>query len=155
MKGIYLLEMPDDASADDADDEKPRVSINAITGISSSPTMHLGVTLAGAPVRALVDSGSTHCFVNDTTAQRLGLVPLARPGLTVGVANGDRIACHGLCPDVPVQIDHKHFRINFYVIALSGYEVVLGCHWLRTLGPLLWDFDRLSLSFWRNGHRVS
>jgi hypothetical protein len=106
-------------------------------------------------VRALVDSGSTHCFVHDTTAQRLGLVPLAQPGLSVGVANGDRVACTGLCPAVLVQIGGEHFRIDFYVITLGGYEVVLGCQWLRTLGPILWDFDRLSMSFWWGDHRVS
>jgi hypothetical protein len=55
------------------------------------------------------------------------------------------VACTGLCPDVPVQIGGEHFRIDFYVISLGGYEVVLGCQWLRTLGPILWDFDRLPM----------
>jgi hypothetical protein len=62
MKGIYPLEVPDNAPVDDTSDtdDTPRVSLNAITGISSPMTMHLGVDLADTPVRALVDSGSTH-----------------------------------------------------------------------------------------------
>jgi len=32
--------------------------------------------------------------------------------------------------------------------------MVLGCHWLRTLGPVLWDFERQSMSFWCVDHRV-
>jgi hypothetical protein len=27
-------------------------------------------------------------------------------------------------------------------------------HWLRTLGPILWDFDRARLSCWRDDHQV-
>jgi hypothetical protein len=153
MNGIYLLEINDDAPTDDTDEEL-RISVNAITGISTWATMHLGVTVANTAARALVDSCSTHYFLADTMVQRLGLTLLPQPGLSVGVANGDRVACTGLCHDVPVQIAGEQFLIDFYVLPLGGYEVVLGCQWLRTLGPILWDLDRLSMSFWRVDHRV-
>jgi hypothetical protein len=156
MKGIYLLEVPDDTPVDDAtsDTTKLSISISAVTGITSSMTMHLAVSVAGNRVRALVDSGSTHCFIAAATARRAGLVPLPRPGLTVGVANGDRVTCDGVCPAVPITIGDKHFVVDIFIIALGGYELVLGCQWLRTLGPILWDFDRQSMSFWRPDHRV-
>jgi hypothetical protein len=48
----------------------------------------------------------------------------------------------------------EEFAINLYVIHLGGYELVLGCEWLRTLGPILWDFARLSMAFWRDDHNV-
>jgi predicted aspartyl protease len=116
--------------------------------------MHLRVEVNDSPVRALVDSGSTHCFITAATACRLGLAPTPRPGMTVGIANGERIACVGICPAVPVLIDTERFTIDLYIIALGDYEMVLGCQWLRTLGPILWDFDRLSMAFWRSDHRV-
>jgi hypothetical protein len=90
-------------------------SLHAITGISSSTTMHLGVTLANTHIRALVDSGSTHCFVATATAHRLGLEPLPRPGLTVGVTNRDRIACTGFCPAVPISIGSERFVIDMFI----------------------------------------
>jgi hypothetical protein len=37
---------------------------------------------------------------------------------------------------------------------LAGYEMVLGCQWLRTLGPVLWDFATQAMSFWRLDHPV-
>jgi hypothetical protein len=154
MKGIYLLEIDDNAPADDPDTEDVCASLHAITGIASSTTMHLGVTLENTHVRALVDSGSTHCFVATATAHRLGLDPLPRPGLTIGIANGDRIACVGVCPAVPITIGSERFDIDIFIIPLGGCEMVLGCQWLRTLGPILWDFKRLAMSFWRSGHRV-
>jgi hypothetical protein len=116
--------------------------------------MHLGVSLANTSVRALVDSGSTHCFVAKDTARRLGLAPVLRPGLSVAIANGDHVPCDGVCTNVPICIDTECFDIDVFVIALEGYEMVLGCQWLRTLGPILWDFDRMSMSFWRADHRV-
>ncbi|KAH7571678.1 hypothetical protein JRO89_XS04G0116300 [Xanthoceras sorbifolium] len=29
----------------------------------------------------------------------------------------------------------------------SRYEIVLGTQWLRTLGPILWDFAKLQMKF--------
>jgi hypothetical protein len=154
MKGIYLLEIDDNGLADDQDAKDVTTSLHAITGISSSTTMHLGVTLANTHIRALVDSGSTHCFIATATAHRLSLEPLPCPGLTVDVANGDRIACTGLCPAVPISFGSERFVIDMFIIPLGGCEMVLGCQWLRTLGPILWDFERLAMSFWRSDHRV-
>jgi hypothetical protein len=155
MKGIYLLDVPDDAPVDDTSDpdDTPCVSLNAITSISLPMTMHLG-DLAGTPVRALVGSSSTHCFVMDATACQLGLPPSPRPSVTIGVANGDRVACAGLCAAVPLRITNEQFHVDLYVLPLGGYELVLGCQWLRALGPILWDFEWLSMLFWRDDHRI-
>ena len=32
--------------------------------------------------------------------------------------------------------------------------MVLGCQWLSTLGPIMWDFGRRTMSFWSDDHRV-
>jgi hypothetical protein len=56
----------DDGSSDD----DLQISVNAITGIVAPMTMHLHVEVAGTATRALVDSGSTHCFVADAAACR-------------------------------------------------------------------------------------
>jgi hypothetical protein len=29
--------------------------------------------------------------------------------------------------------------MDFFVILLVGYEMVINIQWLRTLGPILWD----------------
>jgi hypothetical protein len=45
--------------------------------------------------------------------------------------------------------------IDLFVIPLEGYDKVLGVQWLRTLGPLLWDFNTTRLSCWRDDHQVT
>jgi hypothetical protein len=41
-----------------------------------------------------------------------------------------------------------------FVILLDGFDMVLGVQWVRSLGPILWDFDRCRMSCWRVDHRV-
>jgi len=149
MKGIYLMELDDDFTpVDDEDsDKEPKISMHALTGINAGETMHLTTKIAGQPLRALVDSGSTHSFIATSAAARLGLVYESRPGLSVGVANGDRVPCAGVCRALPISIGHERFDVDLYVLPLDDYDVVLGCTWLKTLGPILWDFERKSMAF--------
>jgi hypothetical protein len=141
MRGIYLLEMDDEGSPEGAAvPEDMEVSLHAITGVATGNTMQLAVQAGNHTIAALVDSGSTHCFIAPDMAQRLGWLPQPHPDMTVGVPNGDRISCVGFCPGSLVCISQEEFCIDFYIVSLVGYEMVLGCQWLRTLGLVLWDF---------------
>jgi len=135
MRGIYIMDMEDDAGSNSDADGSPEVSIHAMTGIPTGDTMLLHTTVSREPLVALVDSGSTHCFMSTTTAERLGLHPTPRPGLTVGVANGERVAFARVCPNTTLSIAGEDFCVDIYIIPLVGYELVLRCQWLRTLGP--------------------
>jgi hypothetical protein len=90
----------------------------------------------------LIYSDSTHSFISTTVARRLNLHPSPRPGLNVAVANGDRVASDSVCSNTHIVIGTEDFIINLFVIPLDGYDMVLGVHWLRMLGTILWDFDR-------------
>jgi hypothetical protein len=149
MKGIYFLEMDSDETMEDTfvDDTAAQISLNALSGVTNAKTMQLPLTLAKQDVNALVDSGSTHYFIADRTAQRLSLHFLPRKGMTMGVANGERLPCSGVCSSLPITIKGEAFNIDFFIIALEGHEVVLGCSWLRTLEPIIWDFKHLSMVF--------
>ena len=39
-----------------------------------------------------------------------------------------------------------------FALTLGRYDVVLGTQWLRTLGPILWDFVELWMQFSPDGH---
>ena len=142
MKGIYLMELDDSVAVDDtASNEDLGISLHALTGIMMAETMHLATTLAGSTLRALVDSGSTHSFIATSVADRLGISYTPRPGLSVGVANGERVQCAGICTTASFSIGHERFVVDLYVLQLEEYDLVLGCQWLQTLGPILWDFE--------------
>lgn len=75
--------------------------------------------------------------------------------MKVIVANGDRVPCPGVYRAVQFTIDGEPFTTDFFALPLAGYDVVLGTDWLAALGPILWDFSTLTMSFWHGDHRVS
>jgi hypothetical protein len=153
MKGLFLLEL-ESTKDEELDNAQPLISLNAIIGISATETMRLQVRLLDTVMEALVDSGSTHSFISLETASHLHLQPDYRPGIQVTVANGDRVASTGICRGIHIFINNEKFVLDFFIIPLAGYEMVLGVQWLRTLGPILWDFGRAQMSCWRDDHRV-
>jgi hypothetical protein len=116
--------------------------------------MKLTARLKGVPLIALVDTGSTHSFINDSVVNRLQLKIEPRPGLTVKVTNGDRVTSAGVCSNLPLVIGDTEFSISYYTLPLDGFDIVLGVHWLSTLGPILWNFAALSMSFLHQGRTI-
>jgi hypothetical protein len=103
---------------------------------------------------ALLDSGSTHNFI-DVDATRHASVHLhGRASLRVAVANDDRLTCPGSYVDLPITIGPEDFTIDCYGVSLGSYDMVLGIQWLESLGPILWDFARHTMGFICNGRRI-
>jgi hypothetical protein len=154
----YIVEEPDDAPAPATtpafDPEEPLISLSAITGIRAKDTMQMRVHVVAHEFTALLDSGSTHNFVGIAAAQRANLGFQDSRGAHVTVANGDSVACHGLARDVAVRVGDDVFSVDCYAIPLDCHDMVLGVVWLRTLGPILWDFDALYMTFIHQGCRI-
>ncbi|KAK1645236.1 hypothetical protein QYE76_063041 [Lolium multiflorum] len=55
---------------------------------------------------------------------------------------------------VPITIGNEHFTVTCAGIDLGCFDFVLGVDFLRTLGPILWNFDTLTMTFWHLGRRV-
>jgi hypothetical protein len=146
----------DDDQMPPIDPTDPTISIHALTSIRqrSGKTMQLHVDINGACLLTLLDSSSTHNFVNLEAATHAGLQFSGRSGLQVVVANGDRVLSPGCCRNVSFSISVEHFVVDFYGLTLGSYEMVLGVQWLESLGPMLWDFTKQLLTFVRDGHQV-
>jgi predicted aspartyl protease len=138
--------------ADDEEDplleiDDLEISLHALIGLNYVDSMLLQATVGGVQLRALVDTGSTHTFIHSTLVQRLGLNITPRAGLNVMVANGDGVRSPGVCLATPVTIGDEAFAIDCFVLDLGGFDLVLGVQWLRTLGPIVWDFGALAMFF--------
>jgi predicted aspartyl protease len=117
--------------------------------------MQVQLSINGRDFLALLDSGSTHNFIDSDTADDLHLQRIEAPNsLRVTVANGDRISKVGVYNGLTVQIGIESFIIDCYGIKLGGYDFVLGVNWLSSLGPIIWDFNNLIMQFWRHGRRI-
>lgn len=129
MRGIYYLEVGDgepDDTAPTSEEEDLMISMHVLSGIRTGSTISLATMVAACQFSALIDSGSTHCFIAAKAARHLGLQPVSRPGVTVGVANGDRVPLAGVCKDVVITIGTEEFTVDLHAIDLHDYEIVLG-----------------------------
>ena len=63
------------------------------------------------------------------------------------VANGGTLPCKGKCGNVLISMGDYNLRSDMFALPLGGCDVVLGAQWLRTLGPILWDFVELWMQF--------
>jgi hypothetical protein len=80
-------------------------------------------------------------------ALKLDIQPLQQDEIRVQVANGEELTSPGRCKDVDVKMQGFLFRTKLFVLLLAGCDVVLGIHWLCTLGSILWDFTELRMKF--------
>jgi hypothetical protein len=64
------------------------------------------------------------------------------------------VASQEVCKGMDMSIGDEHFITNLYVLPLDGFDIVLGIQWLHSLGPIVWDFGALMMSFWREGRMV-
>ncbi|KAJ0016755.1 hypothetical protein Pint_10445 [Pistacia integerrima] len=67
-------------------------------------------------------------------------------------ANGDKLSSEGKCSNTKLSVQGIPIVIDFYLLPLGGCDIVLGTFWLQTLGPIVWDFSRLSMKFSLKGN---
>jgi hypothetical protein len=121
-------------------EEFPEISLNAITGTPSLKTMRIVGIIRFNEVIILINSGSIHNFVDTKLAATLGIQPLQQDGIKVQVANKQEIASPGHSRAVEVKLQGHVFKTYLFLLPLAKCDAVLGIQWIRTLGPILWDF---------------
>jgi hypothetical protein len=83
--------------------------------------------------------------VDARLAEKMGIVSSNKDAIMVRVANGQTIRSPGKSSDLCLKIQGTLFRVDLYILPLAGCDMVLGIQWLRLLGPILWDFDQLTM----------
>jgi hypothetical protein len=116
--------------------------------------MHITATIGTTSLWALLDSGSTHNFIDIGVAERAGVFFTGGAGQCVAVANGDCITSPGHCSALDIGIVDEHFIICCYGLSLGSFDMVFGVQWLESLRLVLWDFGLHTLAFVRNNHHV-
>jgi hypothetical protein len=59
-----------------------------------------------------------------------------------------------MCSQVTLLLGSHKFILDLFVLPLSGAELVLGVQWLKTLGPIVTDYEQLTMSFTKDGETV-
>jgi hypothetical protein len=128
MIEAYLAEDDDgDVTMEEKEEEKgdvPEISLHTIMGKDVPDTMKVYGLIGRSMSLVLINSGSTHNFVSLALAQLLKLQPTE--GGKLMVASGEKIKSLGKCIGVPLDLQGWKFQMDFYILPLEGYELVLG-----------------------------
>jgi hypothetical protein len=87
--------------------------------------MQVYVLINDAQLLVLLDSGSTHNFIDSEAVAWAGIVFSVRHGLCMAVANGDCVVSSKCCHNLKVTIASEEFSIDCYGLALGSYKMVL------------------------------
>jgi predicted aspartyl protease len=75
----------------------------------------------GQRLEALVDTGSSHTFVDTAVARHIKLES-APANLRVTVANGDKVPCAVVARGILMLVGREEFPITCFSISLSGFD---------------------------------
>lgn len=62
-----------------------------------------------------------------------------------------QLECNCVCEAITLDIQDTKFTVDLYVLPIVGANVVLGMQWLKSLGPVLTDYNSLSMKFFHDG----
>ena len=155
---IYCLtghEDSDDEFEDCFPDAEPtehgNLSLMAVHGIAGPQQLRLRGTIKRRPIHILIDPGATHNFIDRALAKQLGLTKTDVAPLEVTVADCTNYVIRHNYKQVPLLIDDLLLTVDLYPFKLPGVDVVLGIQWLRCLGEVCHDWEKLTMRFsWRN-----
>lgn len=161
-KRLFLIEIEEESmgrsepeeTTEEDEGNTPAIFLNTIIGMTAPQTMRIMAKIGKVSLTVLIDTGSTHNFLHEPFARIAGLQVEKNTSLRVVVANGEWLRSPGLCREVSLNIQNTQFLVDFYLIELEGCDAVLGAQWLKTLGPIVWDFDTMDMGFKVGGSEV-
>ncbi|XP_022041421.1 uncharacterized protein LOC110944001 [Helianthus annuus] len=154
---LYVLEIHGDDDMEDENEDTsgeleamnldPQISIHAIMGVNSFSTMRIVGTIGTSQIQILIDSGSTHNFLDSKLASKLQRFTKGVPVMKVRVANGKNLDCSQLCQDFQWPMQGVWFKTDVLLLPLDNYDMVLGVQWLQSLDDIVWNFKALTMQF--------
>ncbi|XP_047318875.1 uncharacterized protein LOC124922180 [Impatiens glandulifera] len=122
-----------------------------IEGSNTFDTMKVQETVGRNNVYILIDSGSTHNFINPRVIRNTKFVTSPAVKLMVTVASGHQLVSTTKCLGLQWSAQGIDFNVDARVLSIPKYDIILGIEWLVTLGGIQWDFKNLIMKFSFNG----
>ncbi|KAB1213850.1 hypothetical protein CJ030_MR5G017113 [Morella rubra] len=126
-----------------------------MTGIEKSSTMTFMASMGEHNITVLVDSGSTHNFINTHLVTKAGLHEEEIEAFEVKLANGGRMRCEEIVKVASIDVEGMHVVVDLYVFSLDELDVVLGDPWLKGIGKIMFDYGGRSMEFTLGGRMVT
>ncbi|XP_026433313.1 uncharacterized protein LOC113330698 [Papaver somniferum] len=136
-------------------DSGMEISLHALTGTISGDTIRILGLLKKHKISILIDSGSTHSFIDSALSTKLHYEIQPNAHLLVIVANGERTVISGVCPQIQWSMQDYQFSGDLRLLFLGGCDIILGADWLRRLGNVMFNFAKIIISFQHQGETIT
>ncbi|KAK0580275.1 hypothetical protein LWI29_000190 [Acer saccharum] len=101
----------------------------------------------------LVDSSSSHNFINANIVRKIGLREAAIEPFDVKVANREKLKCEEVVHEVKMNVQGVRIATDLHVLSLMGVDVVLSNAWLKSICKVVIDFDAMTMEFKLGGRK--
>ncbi|XP_061353954.1 uncharacterized protein LOC133298640 [Gastrolobium bilobum] len=127
--------------------EMSDAALHSMVGDTNPRALHFDIPFHGEMVQVLIDSGSSHNFINRELAEKFDLPMSRTTKMRVYLGNGEFLLCEKKCLDVKLLIQGHQFVVDLWVIELHDLGIILGIMWLAKLGRVIHDYDLLTMEF--------
>jgi hypothetical protein len=130
MDNLQLFSMKDD----------DYLSLYALSGQPQQRSIQLRALVQNQALVILVDSGSSHTFLNSKIAHKLKVDFSPISPLSVKVVNGALLPCTSEVKGFQWWIHGNTFQMDAKVLDMGAYDLVLGMNWLKQFRPMVCDW---------------
>lgn len=123
--------------------------------IDKTQTLKFPRKINEVPVLILVDSGATHNSMSTKLILKMGLAIEETFELTIRLGDGFQTNTRGNCREVEMEIGDFKILVEAYLFKMSEIDVVLGVKWLKTLGDVIMNWTKQTMSFWSGKNWVT
>jgi Retroviral aspartyl protease len=121
--------------------EEAIVSLYATHSHPQMNTMRFKGQIGFKPVYALLDSGSTHSFVDPSVLVDQKCQIVHTNPLIVMVANGAKMVTDSKCSALTFSLQGQEFTGDLRILQIQGYDIILELDWLSQFEPMLIDWS--------------
>ncbi|GAB2240074.1 hypothetical protein Droror1_Dr00020592, partial [Drosera rotundifolia] len=136
------------------DEDQEEHSVHALSSLSPLNTIRIQGQAGKIALKILIDSGSTHCFVDAMVAERCDFVIKQTLPLLVSVGDGAKVKSMAIFPSFRWNTHGFTFTAPVRLLTLGSCDMVLGADWLRSCGLVTFDFENLKIIFVKNGKKL-
>jgi hypothetical protein len=112
------------------------LSLHALSGKPQHKAIQLRALVQNQVLIILVDSCSSHTFLNSSLAHKLQLTATPLSHMVVEVANGVVLSCTSEVKGFKWWIQGHTFHIDAKVLDMGAYDLVLSMDWLEQFSPM-------------------
>ncbi|KAJ3684964.1 hypothetical protein LUZ61_014128 [Rhynchospora tenuis] len=150
----YVRQSTPDINQSDDEIEHAMISMCIPNETTNFITLKFKGELDKVPIQILIDTGSTHSFINPSLINPdIRTISQTTP-LLVRIANGTSMSSTTKCEGVNFILQNHQLTGEVRLLDIQGYDMILGMDWLSLHGPMTIDWHQGKVLLHKDGQEL-